>query len=130
MMSAFSKHLLGLRNSIQESAEWPVVIPFASSHWIQDTDGVVTPTPFSSLSCSMVNLVQCMERSKHGLPNRALLENVHGYPSGAAFCLEGFIGGDAITSTNVINALKVAARSKGTVLRFHKKTQKKDIGKK
>ena len=57
----------------------------------------------------MVNLVLCMDRSKHGLPNRALLEKVHGYPSGAAFCLEGFICSDDSTSTNVINALKIVA---------------------
>ena len=78
----------------------------------------------------MANRVICVDRSKHGFPNRALLENFHGYPSGAAFCLEGFIGGDDSTSTNVINALKSGARSKGTVLRFHKKTKTKDIGNK
>ena len=71
-----------------------------------------------------------MDRSKHGFPNRVLLEKVHGYPSGFAFCLEGFICGDDSTSTNVINALNIAARSKGTVLRLHFKKKTKDIGNK
>ena len=71
-MSSFSELLLGLSVSIEESTEWPVAIPFASSHYILDTNGVVTPTPFSSLSCSMVNLVLCMDRSKHGFPKIVL----------------------------------------------------------
>ena len=56
-MSSYSEHLLGLRNLIKESSEWLVAIPFPSSHWIQDTKGVVSPTLFSSSCSSMVNLV-------------------------------------------------------------------------
>ena len=125
-MSSYSEHLLGLtRDLIQKSSEWLVAIPFHSSHWIQDTKDIVSPTLFSSLRSSKVNLVLCIDKSKDGLTDCALLGNIHGYPSWAAFCLEGFIGGD--DSTRVVDVLKVKARPRGTVLRFHEKTRAKFI---